>query len=145
MTPDADIDPFPRSSRPAPVSRDARVRRGMRSGPTGRAAEDAAARRYQRAGFEVLARNWRAERLHGGGEIDLIARRGDLVAFVEVKARRTLDEAAAALRPAQLRRLAAAALRWMEISGPDGCDMRIDLAACDRGGGMAIMPNVTME
>lgn len=137
-------DPDFRPIRRPPPSRDARVLGGLRAGPTGRAAEGAAARRYERAGYTVLARNWRADRLHGGGEIDFVARRGDLVAFVEVKARRTVEEAAQALRPAQLQRLVAAALRWRELAGAEDCDMRIDLAACDRGGRVAILPNVTM-
>ena len=44
-------------------------------------------------GYRILARRYSA----AGGEIDIIARRGTTVAFVEVKARPILDEAAIAI------------------------------------------------
>jgi putative endonuclease len=49
------------------------------------AAGERAAERFlrERHGFEVVARNWR----HGRDEIDLICREGDVLVFVEVKAR----------------------------------------------------------
>jgi putative endonuclease len=54
-----------------------------RSG-TGRAGEDAAARWYADAGYQILARNWRCRI----GELDLIVSRGRMLVVVEVKARR---------------------------------------------------------
>jgi len=51
---------------------------------TGRRGEDAALRRYTRAGYTLVARNWRC-RL---GEIDLILARGTTLVVCEVKARR---------------------------------------------------------
>jgi putative endonuclease len=53
----------------------------------GRAAEAAAARHLVRQGWTLLGRNVRV----GRGELDLIARRGGVLAFVEVKARRTSE------------------------------------------------------
>ncbi|EJF78757.1 UPF0102 protein [Candidatus Bartonella washoeensis Sb944nv] len=47
------------------------------------------------------------------GEIDLIARRGNLVLIVEVKARSTLDEAITAVSPMNERRIEAAADIWL--------------------------------
>lgn len=51
----------------------------------GRAAEGVAARHLTREGWTLLGRNVRI----GRGELDLIARRGTVLAFVEVKARRS--------------------------------------------------------
>jgi putative endonuclease len=50
----------------------------------GREGEDRAAAHLEEHGYRILERNVRA----GGVEIDLVARRGRLVVFVEVKARR---------------------------------------------------------
>jgi len=60
-------------------------------------------------GFRVLVRRWRTP----VGEIDLVARRGELVVFVEVKSRRTLAAAAEAITPAQRRRVARAATHFL--------------------------------
>lgn len=48
----------------------------------GRRYEDQAALFFERSGYEILERNWRA----GRKEIDLIVRNREVVAFVEVKA-----------------------------------------------------------
>jgi putative endonuclease len=50
----------------------------------GRAGEEAALARYRRAGYALVARNWRCSI----GELDLVLRRGATVVFCEVKARR---------------------------------------------------------
>jgi putative endonuclease len=57
-------------------------------------------------GYAILARRYRAGRGSGGGEIDIVARRGDLVAFVEVKARPDAELAALAITANQTRRIA---------------------------------------
>lgn len=59
--------------------------------------------------YRILARNYRVR----GGEIDIIAQRGSTIAFVEVKARASLDEAFAALTPQKQRRITLAANRWV--------------------------------
>ena len=93
----------------------------------GRAGEDLAAAWYAARGYEVVARNWRT----GGGEIDLVVRRGRVVAIVEVKAR-TDDrfgapvEAVMAAKQARLRRLAAA---WLRESGSRGLRIRFDVVS----------------
>ncbi|HTG48443.1 MAG TPA: YraN family protein [Actinomycetota bacterium] len=51
---------------------------------TGRLGEDAAELLYVRRGYRVVARNWRCRI----GELDLVVRRGGLLVFCEVKARR---------------------------------------------------------
>ena len=49
----------------------------------GRNGEDAARGELERLGMKILCANYR----HGRGEIDLIARDGEVLAFVEVKSR----------------------------------------------------------
>ena len=74
----------------------------------GRSGEDLAAAWYAARGYEVLARNWRCRQ----GELDLVAGRGGVTVFCEVKTR-TSDafgvpaEAVGPLKQARLRRLAA--------------------------------------
>ena len=60
---------------------------GATSKAAGGCAERAALRRYEKGGARALAMNWRAPRMHGGGEIDLVLERDGAVIFVEVKAR----------------------------------------------------------
>jgi putative endonuclease len=60
-------------------------------------------------GYRPLARRFAS----GGGEIDLIVRRGDTVAFVEVKARETMDAALTAVDLAKRRRVGRAARAWL--------------------------------
>ncbi len=60
-------------------------------------------------GYRPLARRFAA----AGGEIDLVMRRGRLVAFVEVKARSDLDGALLAIDARKRRRFARAARAWI--------------------------------
>lgn len=54
----------------------------------GRRGEDLAHRYLRSAGYTVVARNYRPG---GDSEIDIVARRGELLIFVEVKARRSAE------------------------------------------------------
>ena len=54
---------------------------------TGRKGEDIAHRFLKKNGFRILARRFRLA--DGSGEIDIIAREGDIIVFVEVKTRNT--------------------------------------------------------
>jgi putative endonuclease len=90
----------------------------------GRAAESRAAATLAREGWTILARRVRTE----AGELDLIAERDGLLAFVEVKARPRLVEAAAALPPRQRARLMAAAAAWLAgHPGHGAAGMRFDV------------------
>lgn len=98
--------------------------RGRRAESAGRAAEDAAAAALAREGWAVLARRARTP----AGEIDLVAERDGLLAFVEVKARPSLSEAAFALGPRQRARLLAAAACWCAAHpGHGAAGMRFDV------------------
>lgn len=84
------------------ASRQAAYRRGGRG-------EHLAAWALRLKGYRILARNYRTR----GGEIDIVARRGDLVAIVEVKARASLAGAMEAVGPLAQRRIEAAADQWL--------------------------------
>ena len=89
----------PSSSRPSsPVKRRA-------AEILGRNAEDDVVLLWQAKGFSVLARRLRT----GAGEIDLVVADRDILVFVEVKARRSMAEAAYAVSPRQQARLLEAA------------------------------------
>ena len=88
----------------------------------GRRAETIAAWWLRLKGWAILARRARTP----VGEVDLIARRGRILAFVEVKARATEAEAALALDDYRLRRVAAAAGALAHRYAREGDDLRID-------------------
>ena len=88
----------------------------------GRSAETIAAWYLRMHGWRILVRRARVP----GGEVDIVARRGRTLAFVEVKARADTDAAALSLDEWRLRRVAVAAERLMERY-MDGIDeVRID-------------------
>ena len=60
-------------------------------------------------GYRPLARRYAAS----GGEIDLVMRRGGTIAFVEVKARATMEGARASIDGAKRRRVRLAARAWL--------------------------------
>src|SRR5690349_3691057 len=86
---------------PSPERR-AAFRRGL-------SAESRAAILLRLKGYRILARRWQS----AVGEIDLVAKRGKLLVFVEVKARARLDDAAEAVTQRQRRRIASAAGAWL--------------------------------
>ena len=88
----------------------------------GRRAERLAALWLQLKGWKVLGRRVRTP----VGEVDLVARRGRTVAFVEVKARATAAEAGFALDEYRLRRVAAAAEALAHRYARPGDDIRLD-------------------
>ncbi len=94
----------------------------------GNAAEAAAARFLSAQGLDVLARNVRTP----AGEIDLIAREGATLCFVEVKARRGRRQggALAAVTPSKQARLARAAALWCAQTRTRA-PLRFDVLALD--------------
>lgn len=96
----------------------------------GREGEDAAVELLENSGYVVIARNVRLP----GGEIDVIAREGGVIAFVEVKARgsRRFGSALAAVDARKRRTLRAIAADWLQIAAP-GARARFDVVTIEGG------------
>lgn len=92
---------------------------------TGMLGERIAERFLVMRGWRVLARRWRS----GARDLDLVVTRGDLVAFVEVKARRTVDFGTplAAVDARKRRELSRAAREWAATHGRPGEGYRFDV------------------
>jgi len=94
---------------------------------TGRRGEEVAAAYLAKAGYEILARNWRCPL----GELDIVAREGDTLVFVEVRSRRTAgfgapEESVGFAKQQQLSRLAAC---YLNRHGLANIPARFDVAA----------------
>jgi len=102
-------------------------RKRRRAERWGRRAEDLAALRLALNGWRVLDRRART----GAGELDIVARRGGVLAFIEVKARGDLETALGAVTPYQRQRLLRAAAIWRGRR-PDlaTLEVRFDLIVC---------------
>lgn len=99
----------------------------------GRSGEDLAADLYRRAGFEIVDRNHRTRY----GELDLIARKGDLLVFCEVKTRRTdrWGAPAEAVGWDKQRRLRQLAADWLSRHRPGRAEIRFDVVSVLIGDG----------
>lgn len=111
---------------------------GSRNHLAGAAAEHSVANDYERRGYRLARRRWRG----AGGEIDLIARSGDEVIFVEVKQSRDFARAAASLGARQMARLHVAAAEFL-ADEPAGqlTSVRFDVALVDGTGRLEIIEN----
>lgn len=105
---------------------------------SGYVAEGAVAARYLAAGRTIAAKRWRGS----GGEIDLIARDGAGLIFIEVKKSRTFERAAARVSRRQMERIYASASEFLagEPGGQD-TDVRFDVALVDESGQIDILEN----
>ena len=94
-------------------------------------AEDSAAAFLQSAGYEILARRFRAR----GGEIDIIALDGEVLVFVEVKARSTRGFGAPGERVGALKRgrIARVAAAYLLLTGADQRVCRFDVIEIEAG------------
>lgn len=93
----------------------------------GRYGERVAVDRLERAGMQILDRNWRCD----AGELDIVALDGGCVVAVEVKTRRSLAcghpfEAVTPQKLARLRRLVA---RWLADHGQGYTAVRVDVVS----------------
>ena len=98
-------------------------RRGL-----GRRGEELAARHLTAKGYEIVARNWHCK----AGELDLVAKDGDSLAFVEVRTRRgrTMGSPEESITPAKQTRLIALAEAYVQAHDWPG-DWRIDVVAIE--------------
>jgi putative endonuclease len=89
----------------------------------GRWAEALCIARLRLTGWRILSLRLTGPRGTGLGEIDIIARRGKVLAFIEVKARATRDAGLLAVTVQQQQRIVRAATNFLA--------RRADLGACD--------------
>jgi len=103
----------------------------------GKTGEDLACRELERRGYAIIARRYR-QRL---GEIDIVARDGKTMVFVEVKARqgRAFGEAAEAVTASKRRRIAALALGYMTRHQLVNCPCRFDVVSIHFEGGAPVV------
>ena len=100
----------------------------------GKTGEDLACRELQRRGYAVVARGYRRR----SGELDIVARDGPTLVFVEVKARagRVFGEAAEAITGFKRRRITQLARDYMMRHRLSACPCRFDVVSIhfDSGG-----------
>lgn len=95
----------------------------QRAEKQGRQGEKRAAAWLRLKGWSIIGERVRTPL----GEIDIIARRGGLVSFIEVKWRSNAADLDHAIDARRLGRVAAAVEAVAHDYVPDGCDMRIDV------------------
>ena len=93
----------------------------------GKTGEDLACRELERRGYAIVARRYRQR----NGEIDIVARDGPTLVFVEVKARdgRAFGEAAEAVSAYKRRRIAQLAVGYMTRHHLANCPCRFDVVS----------------
>ena len=105
----------------------ARARMTQARQALGKRGEDLACRELERRGYAIVARRFRVR----SGELDIVARDGATLVFVEVKARagRRFGEAAEAVTPLKQVRMARLAGEYLVRHGIPDCACRFDVVA----------------
>jgi len=93
-------------------------------------AEKAAIKHLKRDGYKILEERYKTK----FGEIDIIAEKDGLIAFIEVKAHQSVEASLYAVTPKSRRRIEQSAL-WFLSEKPDyaGFDMRFDVIVLKDG------------
>lgn len=117
----------------APLYQFADLLRWQKHRNTGRRGEDLAHRWLRGQGFLITARNWRPPQ--GGGEIDIVARDGEYLVFVEVKTRlsASLNAPERDIDEAKMDAVRRAARDYVRRSGADPERVRFDAVAIAAG------------
>lgn len=103
--------------------------------------EAVAVRHLEDAGYTVLDRNWRTR----SGEVDVVAVRGGVVVFAEVKCRRSVlfGPPAVAVTRAKAARLRLVAAAWLDAHGLGDAVVRFDVVSVWRpAAGPAVVEHV---
>ena len=100
----------------------------------GQKAEGMAARYLKRCGYKIIARNHRTR----SGEIDIIAREGETLVFIEVKARTSnrYGSAKAAVTHQKQRQIAKVALAYLQSTDQSHVKARFDVVTVTRHQGV---------
>jgi putative endonuclease len=103
----------------------------------GKSGEDLACRELEARGYAIVARRYRQR----GGEIDIIARDGPTLVFVEVKTRdgHEFGDAAEAITGWKRRRLARTAIDYMMRHHVPECPCRFDVVAIHLDSGAPVV------
>ena len=99
----------------------------------GKWGEDLALKKVKKLGYKCIARNYRCPL----GEVDLIAKDGDTLVFVEIKTRRggSLEYAKEAVNRRKMRQLSKVALAYMKANGCTEARARFDVVVINLEGG----------
>lgn len=104
----------------------------------GRRSETLAALSYRLRGYRILETRFKTKL----GEIDLIARKKDVIVFIEVKHRKTIDAGVYSVTPAQSRRIDGAANLFMaKYRNADHCERRNDIVVT----GAKLFPHIIRD
>ncbi len=106
----------------------------------GKASEQAAAAHLKQQGYKIISRNYRTPL----GEIDIIARQGSKIVFVEVKARKTnrFGSARESITREKQGKLTRAALCYLKETGQYGLPARFDIVLIQgEAGTPEVIPN----
>ena len=99
----------------------------------GKEAEREAEKLLKRNGYKIVERNYHCR----AGEIDIVAKEGDILIFCEVKARRgkSFGSALESITPSKIKKLRLAADDYMTKKKLHGTDCRFDVVTIDMGEG----------
>jgi putative endonuclease len=97
----------------------------------GQRGEEIAVRYLRQQGYAILARNWRCP----AGEIDIVAREGETLVFVEVRTRRgdRFGTPEASITPAKQAKLVEVAQTYLQEANLEDVAWRIDVVAIEIG------------